>query len=268
MEFSSALYPREIVIDEHTPDSHEALAVPANMSKGREARDWSVVGHCSMRGARALPNTIPRSEWSTRIQAMEASKSRVSDLLVQAGIPPLDQNGTNYCWTNGVVTCIESNRCANGLPYVKLSPASVAAPIKGYRNQGGWGGEALEYIVANGIATAALWPPNSISRSYFDGTRENAALHKVTEWYDLNSRNFDQLMTCLLLRIPVAIGLNWWSHEVAAIDPVVVSPDRYGVRIRNSWGPSYGDNGFAILTEAKATPDDACAPIVSMAATK
>lgn len=268
MEFSSALYPRELVIDEDTPDNHPAVAVPADMSRGYEARDWSKQPFCSMAGAVALPAIIPRTVWTEKIQAMEASKSRVSDLIIQAGIPPLDQNGTNYCWTNGVVTCIESNRCANGLPYVKLSSASVAAPIKGYRNQGGWGGEALEYIVQHGVAAASMWPPNAISRSYFDSTRENAALHKVTEWYDLNSRNFDQLMTCLLLRIPVAIGLNWWSHEVAAIDPVVVSPGRYGVRIRNSWGPDYGDNGFAILTEAKATPDDACAPIVSMAATK
>jgi hypothetical protein len=268
MDFSSSLFPREVVIDEFTPSDHAAVATPANMSKGREARDWKIVGHCALRGARALPATINRSLWTPMIQSMEASKSRVSDLIIQGGLESLDQNGTNYCWTNGVVTCIESNRCANGLPYLKLSPASVAAPIKGYRNQGGWGGEALEYIVAHGICTTDLWPANAISRSYFDNSRANASLHKVTEWYDLNSRNFDQLMTCLLLRIPVAIGLNWWSHEVAAIDPVVVSPGRYGVRIRNSWGPSYGDNGFAILTESKATPDDACAPIVSMAATK
>lgn len=265
--FSSLIMPQEFVIDETTTDAAQAVATPEGMSRGREARDWSVQGHCSMQGALALPTLIPRSEWTARIEEMERTKTRLSDIIRQAGIPSLDQNGTNYCWCNAVVTAIETGRAANGLPYVKMSPASVAAPIKGYRNQGGWGGEALEYIVAHGVAAASLWPANSISRSYFEQTRENAGLHKVTEWYDLNNRNFDQLMTCLFLRIPVAIGLNWWSHEVCAIDPVVVSPGRYGVRFRNSWGSSYGDSGFSILTEAKATPDDACAPIVNMAAT-
>ncbi len=152
---------------------------------------------------------------------------------------------------------------------VLLSPASVAAPIKGYRNQGGWGGEALEYIVAHGVAPVADWPANAINKQY-DNAASQASRQRftVTEWWDLAPRNFDQLMTCLLLRIPVPIGLNWWHHEVCAIDPVVLSPGKFGVRFRNSWGDGYGDQGFGVLTESKATPDDAVAPRVATAAGK
>jgi hypothetical protein len=75
-------------------------------------------------------------------------------------------------------------------------------------------------------------------------------------------------MTCLFLRIPVAVGYNWWSHEVCAVDPVRVSAGNYGIRIRNSWGSSYGEDGFATLAGSKAIPDDAVAPRVTLPSVK
>jgi hypothetical protein len=83
----------------------------------------------------------------------------------------------------------------------------------------------------------------------------------------LQNRNFDQLATLCLLNVPVPIGLNWWSHEICACDLVVVSANHFGIRIRNSWGDDYGDHGFAVLSESKATPDDAVAPRVQMLTT-
>jgi hypothetical protein len=142
----------------------------------------------------------------------------------------------------------------------------VAAPIKSYRNHGGWGSQALEYIIEKGIVPVEQWPANAISRKYYtDENLEIAEDFKVTEWYDLEPRNFGELMTCLLLRIPVAVGYNWWSHEVSAIDPVALGNGDYGVRIRNSWGMGYGTDGYAVLAERKATPDDAVAPRVVIA---
>ena len=87
----------------------------------------------------------------------------------------------------------------------------------------------------------------------------------MTEWWELQSGDFDMLFTLLLYQIPVAIGLNWWSHEVCAVDPLWVN-GKPQVRIWNSWSDDWSDEGMGTLTESKATHDDAVAPAVATAA--
>lgn len=211
---------------------------------------------------------IPESEWQGLIEKRKRAKASISNLI---SFPPLDQDGTKFCWANGVVNLMRITRAQAGLPFVDLSPASVAGPIKGFRNVGGWGQEALQYIRETGCADVAHWPPNAISRTYLnDATKENYKLYQATEWAELEPRNFAQLVSCLLQDTPVAVGYNWWSHEVCATDVDYVN-GQYVVLIWNSWGNwgeanSRGIKGFGWLNRSKATPDDACciyAPTIS-----
>lgn len=253
-----------IIGDDNYQDYMEA---PTGFSKGMMERT-APFGSLPFAAASTMPK-IPRSEWSDRIKRMESEQSRLSDLVRGVGMKSLDQNGTNFCWANGPVNCVRIIRCVNNLPFVDLSPASVACPINGFVNQGGWGTEALKYIVEHGIVPVSLWPPNAIDRQYDNAeSKESREKFKVTEWDDLPPRDFDLLMTYLFNRIPVAIGLNWWRHEVTALDPVETSPGVFGVRIWNSWSddwPSAGAGGMSVLTQSKATPDDAVAPRVVVA---
>lgn len=272
MNFTSKLYPGEIVIDDSNYKDH---CHPIQNGERRffgyqqSPKGFAASKIASGDAASFSFPIIPRSEWDARIADMEQNQTRISDMLLQAGIPSLDQDSTNYCWCNAVVGCVQVVRAQQNQKYVPLSPASVAAPVTGYRNQGGWGGEALDYIVKNGVAAVAQWPANAISQSYFSASRANAALHKVQEYYILNpndSNIFDQIMTMLFMRIPVSCGLSWWSHEIMYTDPVKLSGNsNYGIRFRNSWGDSYGSKGFNTLTESKAMPDDACSPGVVVA---
>lgn len=271
MPVYSKLYANEFIIDDDNFSSHavDMVVDGEQMSRGLIPRDYDLIpfGDCFGAQPFALP-LIPRSEWPDRIREMEATKTRLSDLILSTystGKPltSLNQNGTNYCWINGVVTGMETMLLAMGQPFVRLSPASVGAPIKGYRNVGGWGQEGLAYIVAHGICTLDEWPANAISRQHdTEANRQARAKRKVFEFDELRPRNVDELMTMVLNRIPVAVGYNWWSHEVCGMDPVLLGNDNYGLRIRNSWGESYGEKGFAVLSGSRMVPDDACCPRV------
>ena len=206
--------------------------------------------------------TIPRGEWADRIEKQEKTRSRLIDLKRWRGFSSLNQQQTNYCWANGVVACLHYVRALMGLPHVALSPASVAAPIKNFANRGGWGSEALKYIIEHGVAPQTTWPANAIDRQYVEPSSEVRKYYRVTEWWELRPRNLEQLVSCLLFRIPVAVGYNWWGHEVMAHDVVVLGRDYFGIIIDNSWGTNWGDAGHSVLKDSKMLPDEAVAPRV------
>ncbi len=261
MSFKSEVFDGEPVI---ITGKEQTCKRPQGMRSGLEKRNLDEDPIGGFAKGFDIP-VIPRDEWCDRIEEIEKTKSRLSDLSYQSNLECQDQNGTNYCWANAPVYCVQLVRVAMGLGVEYLSPASVAAPMKKYKNKGGWGTQALKYIVDKGIVPAKHWPVNAIDKKYYtEENLESAKNYAVTEWYDLQPGNFDQLMTCLLLRIPAVVGYHWWLHQVSAIDPICLGGGDYGIRIRNSWGMSYGKDGYAILGENKGTPDDAVAPRVTI----
>lgn len=216
---------------------------------------------------------IPESEWQSRLDAQIAAKARLSDVRNRMGpgggpIPSRDQNGRGYCWAHSGVSAALMVRAANNQPFVDLSAYMVACIIKGYADEGGWGLEGIEFQAENGCASSEFWPQQGVKRSYdTPEMRANARLHRITEWMELGSGGSmkAQLVTCLLQGIPVVVDYNWWSHSVCAIDLVKLQP--FQIRIWNSWGDEWSENGTGILEGSKAIPDDAVAPRVLTAAT-
>lgn len=262
--YTSQLSSKCIVIDDSNAASYasfDPIVSGVQMSRGLMPRD--LTRHPFGGLAEAEPFNLPlisRSEWPDRIEEAERKGSHLRALCEQAGMEVLNQNGTSYCWINAPTWTVMVQRIAAGLPMVRLSPASVGAKIKGFRNQGGWGTEGLEYIARHGLVPQDKWPANAIDRSYDNAASDaERPKYRVREWWDI-PRNFDKLATCLFLNIPVAIGLNWWSHEVTAMRVVALSGGKFGIEIANSWGSDWSDHGYGVLTESKGTPDDAVAP--------
>ncbi|MDE2102002.1 MAG: hypothetical protein KGL39_32450 [Patescibacteria group bacterium] len=207
---------------------------------------------------------IPESEWDDRLREQEKNKSSLTDLILEVGLPPLDQNGTSFCWANSSTMAAQILHVKEGQPKVHFSPASVACPINGFVNQGGWCGQSCKQIADHGVVPVEMWPANAISRQYYtEEMKKEAAKNRITKWFEGEHRNSKQLATCLLLGIPVAVDFNWWSHSVCAIR-LVKTRNGYGTEIYNSWGTHYGDQGRAVIEWPKGIPDDMACPQVIM----
>lgn len=222
-------------------------------------------GSVSYAGPFDIP-LIPESEWQSRLDAQIAAKAQLSDVRNKMGpnggpIPSTDQNGRGYCWCHSGTSACLMVRALNNQPFVDLSAYMVGCIIKNYRDEGGWGLEGVKFLAENGIPDSKYWPQRSASRSNdTPEMRANAKLHRITEWMELGSRNKAQLVTCLLLGIPVVSDFNWWGHSVLTVDLVSLNP--FKTRIWNSWGDSWSENGMGVLEGSKALPDDMTAPRV------
>lgn len=265
---SSPLYPGEMIFDDFTDEDN---ITPPTASRGLEMPVGRGTGYAYGKSADPYPAEllIPESEWEPRIREMEERKTRLSDIAIQAGLPCKDQNGIPYCWTHGPTHATEVIRVVQGQPLVLLSATSVGAVIKNFREQGGWGKEALQFISDRGVMPQSLWPENRLDRKYNTAANwEEARKYVALEWWELKPRNFAQHVSCLLRRIPVAVGLNYWSHEVTDYEPVILDGE-VCIRFRNSWGmswPNAGAMGFSIRRGSKKYADDAVAPRVAVAA--
>lgn len=267
MPFTSKISDKELIID-HTNERlvTDPVKIDGDLkSRGLMKRDYARHPFASGPTVPSTVPLIPEDEWKDRAEFLEAHKSRLTDLCDAVNLPVKDQNGTNYCWVNAPVHCMEVIRAVQNKEFVSLSPASVGGPIKNYKNVGGWGSEALERIISHGVMPSKICGDNNYKCANLQ-TAENlaiAAKYKAVEWYDLPARSWEHLISCLLQLIPVAIGLDWWGHEVTAMDVVILPSGLLAVRIDNSWGREWSDNGRGILTREKALPDDAVAPRVA-----
>jgi hypothetical protein len=264
------------VINDETPDD---VLFPSDKAFGRIADNRPNPGLCAnVLGAALIqfPQAllIPRSEWQARIKEREERGWTVRAKIAQAGLPALNQASTNFCWANGPVTACETMRAIAGQKSVRLSSASVACRINGYRNEGGWGQDAIEFLATFGAVPEDRWPNAAIDRKYStDDNLREAMKYRVTRWCELVPGNLDELISMLLNDKPIAVGYNWWSHEVCAVDPAWVDGE-IAYWIRNSWGQwgssvSYGGgpavSGFSLIQGSKMKADDAVCPMAVMA---
>ena len=212
---------------------------------------------------------IPEGEWEDRLAFQQEQKAQVGNIRDVGNygkqIPSLDQGNQGYCWAHSSTHAVMLIRAINNQPYIPLSAYAVACIIKNYANMGGWGSESLDFIAEKGIPDQKYWPQGSKDRSNDNPeTWANARLHLCTEWQDHYPRNKAQLVTCLLLNIPVVSDFNWWGHSVCTMDLVSIRPFR--TRILNSWSDQWGNDGTGILEGEQAIPDGACSPRVMYAA--
>jgi hypothetical protein len=256
----------DFVIDDGTPERD--LVEPAGMSRGLDLtgrpRGYAYGGLADPFPPEML---IPRSDWQGIIEEQEARGTNLKALSTRYSLPIKNQRSTNFCWAFGAVKALEIVRVKHNLvPLVSLSPASVACPINGYRNQGGWGRDAIRRLGSHGAVPSERWADTAINRQY--ATEENWALaldYRVTEWWELEPGNLDQHISAILRGYPVAVGLAYWSHEVCDIG-ALWRDGAIAVEFDNSWDVTWGNQGRGIRQGSRILADDAVTPRVAIAA--
>lgn len=268
VSLSAPIGPNEVIINSR---NYKQFLVGGSKSDGRKTglkpptkKKYQM--RAGVAGSFDIP-LIPQSEWEDRLAQKIKDKSQLSDIRNRgkdgSPMPSTDQNGRGYCWAHSSTSAALIVRAINHQPYAELSAYAVACIIKNFRDEGGWGEESLKFIAERGIPTSKTWPQQGTRREYDNPeTWKEAAKYRFSnEWMALDNQNMKaQLVTCLLLGIPVVTDLNWWGHSICSLDLVSITPFR--TRIWNSWGNSWSENGTGILEGSKAIPDDAIAPRV------
>jgi len=232
---------------------------------GTLPRDFSrvPVGSMSFAPEFDMPLIDP-SEYLDRARQKEKD-GRLSDFILDAGIPCLHQQQTNFCHGNSPCGAIMYLESTQGKPFELLSAASIAAPVTNFTNNGAYIEDDLRQCVEVGCASVKYVPVNQVTADGFKrGWKEDAAKHRVSEWWDLGQGNGQQMyhrvMTAVLSGFPVCVAYNWWRHAVTIVDVVILKNGQLSFRIRNSWGEEWGEQGFGVIDRAKCVPNAAYVP--------
>jgi len=253
--------PKGVIWESDTIATIERDHVDGN--RGYCQRDWDEHPFAATEYTTAFPTSalIDESEWDDRYNEFLTQKNSLADQVKTTGWTVFDQGNTNYCWANAVVACLEAARIKQGDPWIRLSSASVAAIIKNFRNQGGWGSEALEFCVERGVATNATWGNAVINpgREAINQADIERPHFKAIEFYELPPDPVDMrkcFMSALFHGWPCAPGYDWWRHQVAAFAPWKSPNGVWGSTGPNSWAATYGDNGWYYLEGRKSVAQD------------
>ena len=245
------------IIDPTNAHLYAEESADGGFSRGYVERDYHRFGE-GFYAPRYSGPVFPRSQWDDLIKMHDENQSSPDHWRIKAGVPVLDQNGLGYCWIYGVAGAMMTGYAQTGISVPHLSATSAGAQGKNWRNEGGWAGEAIEYIARFGMAELSVWPEHSMDRSLpnQEAVKRSAAMHDVVEFLELPQQNFDAAVSAILDPInprAITLGLMWWGHLVYGTKVVKIDRRTYGIKIVNSWRPSWGENGCAVLEESKAT---------------
>ena len=204
-------------------------------------------GFCSARDI--APHS--HSELLEIIAEKTAKKTWIRDKCDRVGSKVKNQSRSSYCWNHAPVRGVECNMVLQGGKAHTLSAFWGAATIKNGRNQGGWGLQAVKFMVERGVPLESFHKPMDFSVDRSPETLANAKLHQIVGWEDVDPSDQYAIFTRIALDIPVTLGIPAMGHEMLGTFLVVIGGKIY-IGCDNSWGASDGDNGRRVCTGRNA----------------
>lgn len=260
---------RPMIIDDDLEQINDPVIDGEQKSRGLVPRDYGTHPSGCHAAAPQFPTEllITETEWQSRLDTQLNNGSLFDLREAQYDVlKSLNQDGLGLCWAFSTTKAVMYLRALMNQPAVRLSAWWVAGKVKGWRDQGGWGGESVEEVASGGVPEESFCPSY---RSSFDTaeTRANAAKHKITEWWDgTESRDMNRriMISCFLMGLPPVLDFNDISHSMCGCRLVSLNP--LTIDCDNSWGESAGVKGIYRRTGSGAIPDGLVIPRVTMAA--
>jgi len=178
--------------------------------------------------------------------------------------PIYNQGQCGSCWAFSATETIESRWALAGHPLVSLAMQQIVdCDTNDYGCSGGWPYNAYKYVIsAGGMDPLADYPYVAVNEACRFQPSEVVA--KITGWeYVTTTMNEDQMRTYLVAKGPlsVCVDASSWGSYTSGVFPAsscgtsidhCVQAVGYDVTngywiIRNSWGTSWGMNGFMQL---------------------
>jgi hypothetical protein len=185
------------------------------------------------------------------------------------------------CTCNMATNMVEIVRSQQGLPFEELSATAVYAHVNGGRDAGSNLHDAADYVETVGCVPVSMWPASTWKMKEPAGYKEMAARYRGLEWLDIP--NAAGVVTGIgWYGKPVGVGVQWGmgGHAIAVINygprtsvpkahlqayadlvrhfaqvdralgelcGAALDGDQMWFEIENSWGTTYGENGFGWL---------------------
>lgn len=235
--------------------------------RGLKPRDWQAYPPGCFAWAEPFPDAmlIPDDEINSRIEYQKEQKASLLDLREANydALKSLDQDSLGLCWAFSSTKAMMYLRAIMGEPALPLSAWWVAGEVKGWRDEGGWGGESLEQIVSAGAPVLNYCP--KYDKSYDTAEcKDNAKLHKCTEWWEGSTdpdKAMHQMFSAWLWGLPCICDYNFLSHSMCGIAAEAYRPTPKVV-MDNSWGEKAGDKGLYRIQGLKCQPNGLWIPRV------